>query len=158
MDVKIVDLPEIAIIGKEGFCTEEENIVQYLWKQANENFGEVAELGMKEKDGSFVGFWGAMSDETMSFMPWTNGFSRGYYLAGVEVYKETEAPKGWKKWILPARQYLVMEVEAERYMEIFKDGLMNQIPSRKKKLRGAVCDFTEPSTGKNFLFFPIEDL
>lgn len=50
MDVKIVDLPEIAIIGKEGFCTEEENIVQYLWKQANENFGEVAELGMKEKE------------------------------------------------------------------------------------------------------------
>lgn len=158
MDIKIVDLPEIAIIGKEGFCTEEENIVQYLWKQANENFGEVLELGMKEKDGSFVGFWGAMSDETMSFMPWTNGFSRGYYLAGIEVYKEAEAPKGWKKWILPARQYLVMEVEAERYMEIFKDGLTKQIPSIKKKLSGAVCDYTEPSTGKNFLFFPIEDL
>ena len=32
MDIKIVDLPEIAIIGKEGFCTEEANIVQDLWK------------------------------------------------------------------------------------------------------------------------------
>ena len=30
MDLKIVDLPEIAIIGKEGFCTEEANIVQDL--------------------------------------------------------------------------------------------------------------------------------
>ena len=58
MDIKIVDLPEIAIIGKEGFCTEKSNIVQNLWKEANENFDEVLELGMREKDGSFVGFWG----------------------------------------------------------------------------------------------------
>ena len=86
MDIRIVDLPEIAIIGKEGLCTEEANIVQALWKQANENFDEVLELGMKEKNGEFVGFWGAMSDETMSFMPWTNYFTRGYYLAGIEVY------------------------------------------------------------------------
>ena len=26
MNIKIVELPEIAIIGKEGFCTEESNI------------------------------------------------------------------------------------------------------------------------------------
>ena len=78
MDIRIVDLPEIAIIGKEGFCTEESNIVQDLWEQANENFGEVLELGMKEESGEFVGFWGVMSDETMSFMPWTNNFTRGY--------------------------------------------------------------------------------
>ena len=78
MDIRIVDLPVIAIIGKEGLCTEESNIVQDLWKQANENFGEVLELGMKEESGEFVGFWGAMSDETMSFMPWTYNFTRGY--------------------------------------------------------------------------------
>ena len=35
MDIRIVDLPEIAIIGKEGLCTEEANIVQDLWKQTN---------------------------------------------------------------------------------------------------------------------------
>ena len=87
MDIKIVDLPEIAIIGKEGFCTEEANIVQNLWEQANENFDEVLELGMREKNGAFVGFWGAMSDETMSFMPWTDNFTRGYYLDMVEENK-----------------------------------------------------------------------
>lgn len=73
----IVDLPRIAIIGKEGLCTKEKNIVQNLWQQANSNFSEIADLGMKNADGSFVGFWGAMSDEKMSFMPWTDGFSRG---------------------------------------------------------------------------------
>ena len=158
MNIRIVNLPEIAIIGKEGFCTEESNVVQELWKQANENFSEVQELGMKEKDGSYVGFWGAMSDETMSFLPWTMNYSRGYYLAGIETYQDAEAPEGWKKWILPARSYLVMEVTPEHYMDVFRDGLMHQLPARNKKLCGAVCDFTEPATGKNFLFFPVEDV
>lgn len=157
MDIRIVDLPEIAIIGKEGFCTEESNIVQNLWKQANEHFDEVSELGMKDKDGSFVGFWGAMSDETMSFMPWANNFTRGYYLAGVEVDKKEEAPEGWKKWVMPARKYLVTEVMFEHYMETFKDVLENQIPVRNMKLSGAACDYTEPSTGKNYIFFPVEN-
>ena len=71
----MIDLPKIAIIGKEGLCTKEKNVVQDLWQQANSNFCEIADLGMKNADGSFVGFWGAMSDETMSFMPWTDGFS-----------------------------------------------------------------------------------
>ena len=158
MDIKIVDLPEIAIIGKEGFCTEEANIVQNLWEQANENFDEVLEMGLKEKNGAFVGFWGAMSDETMSFMPWTNNFTRGYYLAGIEVYKDAQAPEGWKKWIMPARKYLVTEVMFEKYMETFMKVIETEISIRNMKLSGAACDYTEPSTGKNFIFFPVQDL
>ena len=94
---EIVDLPQIAIIGREGFCTKEKNEVQNLWEQGNLRFSEVADIGMKNADGSYVGFWGAMSDETMSFMPWTDGFSRGLYLAGIEVYEDTEVPAGWVK-------------------------------------------------------------
>ena len=85
---EMIDLPKIAIIGKEGLCTKEKNVVNDLWHQANSNFSDIADLGMKNADGSFVGFWGAMSDETLSFMPWTDGFSRGLYLAGVEVYED----------------------------------------------------------------------
>ena len=61
---EMIDLPEIAIIGKEGLCTKEKNVAQELWQQANSAFREIADLGMKNTDGSFVGFWGAMSDET----------------------------------------------------------------------------------------------
>lgn len=32
---EITDLPKIAIIGKEGLCTQEKNVVQDLWHQAN---------------------------------------------------------------------------------------------------------------------------
>ena len=35
---EIIDLHKIAIIGKEGLCTKEKNVVQDLWQQANSNF------------------------------------------------------------------------------------------------------------------------
>lgn len=153
---EMIDLPEIAIIGKEGLCTKEKNVVQELWQQANANFSEIAELGMKHADGSFVGFWGAMSDETMSFLPWTDGFSRGLYLAGVEVSADAAAPDGWVKWVMPARKYLVTEVAPESYGETFETVIKRLIPDLGMKLAGAVCDFTEPATGQNKLFIPVE--
>ena len=41
---EIVDLPQIAIIGQEGFCTKEKNEVRNLWKQANLRFSDVADI------------------------------------------------------------------------------------------------------------------
>ena len=64
IEIKIIDLPMYAVIGKEGLCTTKENIVQQLWQEANFHFNEVAALGMKNSDGTYVGFWGAMSDES----------------------------------------------------------------------------------------------
>jgi len=40
---EMTDLPEIAIIGKEGLCTKEKNIVQDLWQQANSGFSDKGE-------------------------------------------------------------------------------------------------------------------
>ena len=156
INYQIVDLPKIAIIGKEGLCTKDKNVVQDLWQQANSNFSDVADLGMKNADGSFVGFWGAMSDEAMAYMPWTDDFSRGLYLAGLEVYEDTAAPDGWVKWVMPARKYIVTDVAPEGYGETFRNVISNLIPELGMKLAGAVCDFTEPATGQNKLFFPVE--
>ena len=153
---EIIDLPKITIIGQEGFCTKEKNVVQDLWKQANLRFSEVADIAMKNADGSFVGFWGAMSDETMSFLPWTDDFSKGWYLAGIEVDEDTVVPAGWAKWIMPARKYLVTEVSPDSYAETFRNVINHLIPELGMKLVGAVCDFTEPATGQNKLFFPLE--
>ena len=156
MKYEIIDLPVIAIIGKEGLCTKEKNVVQDLWQQANSNFSDIADYVMINTDGSYVGFWGAMSDETKSFMPWTDGFSRGLYLAGVEVYEDTPVPDGWVKGVMPARKYLVTEVTLESYGETFETVINCLIPELGMKLAGAVCDFTEPATGQNKLFFPVE--
>ena len=118
---EITDLPKIAIIGKEGLCTQEKNVVQDLWHQANSNFSDIADIGMKNADGSFVGFWGAMSDDTLSFLLWTDDFSRGLYLAGIEVYEETPILDGWVKGVMPARKYLVTDVQPETYGKIFEE-------------------------------------
>ena len=131
-------------------------MVQTLWQQAESNFNEVADIGMKNADGSFVGFWGAMSDETMAFMPWSDDFSTGLYLAGIEVYEDTVVPEGWVKWVMPARKYLVTDVTPDSYAEMFGSVINSLIPELGMKLVGAVCDFTEPATGQNKLFFPVE--
>ena len=77
-------------------------------------------------------------------------------MAGVEVYEDTAVPAGWVKWVMPARKYLVTEVQPENYGEIFGYVINSLIPELGMKLAGAVCDFTEPATGQNKLFFPVE--
>lgn len=158
MEIKIIDLPTIAVIGKEGLCTAGRNIVQQLWQEADAHFGEVAALGKKAPDGTYAAFWGAMSDESRSFRPWTHQFTRGLYLAGVETHIDAAAPEGWTKWVLPARKYIVVDVEPDRYGEIFDEVIQVTIPGKGMKLAGAVCDHTEPATGKSRLFFPVEPL
>lgn len=158
MEIKILDLPEIAVIGKEGLCTAEKNIVQQLWQEANQHFHEVAALAMRNPDGTYAGFWGAMSDESKAFRPWTHQFSRGLYLAGVETYADAIAPEGWTKWVMPARKYIVVDVEPNRYDEIFDEVIHHIISEKGMKLVGVVCDYTEPATGKNKLFFPVASL
>lgn len=155
MNISIVNLPEIAILGQLGFCTKDSNIVTELWNQANSHFAEVAPLGMKEEDGSYVGFWGAMSDETLSYLPWTDNFSRGYYLAGIEVYKDTLVPDGWTKCVMPSRTYLKVLIEPGTYSDVFYNVINTIISDYKMKLSGAVCDYTEPATGNNYLLFPV---
>ncbi|MDO4459082.1 MAG: GyrI-like domain-containing protein [Clostridia bacterium] len=158
MDFRIIDLPETSVIGKEGLCTPEKNVVQDLWAEANGNFAEVAELAKKNEEGTLVACWGAMSDESMNFRPWTESFSRGYYLAGVEVNDSAEAPKGWTKWTMPARKYLVVDVEFETYMQTFTEVLSKVIPENGFELDGAVCDFTDPANGQNRLYFPVKEI
>lgn len=156
MNIRTVELGPISVIGKEGLCTKEHNIVPLLWQETNSCFGEVANLGMKEADGSYVGFWGLMSDKARQYQPWEDDFSTGLYLAGIEVDHDCPAPAGWVKWTVPKRSYLVIEIENDRYQETFRFGLQEALPERGLELCGAVCDYTEPRSGKNFLFFPCQ--
>ena len=74
----------------------------------------------------------------------------------IEVSADTAVPDGWVKWVMPARKYLVTEVQPENYGKIFDCVIKSLIPELGMKLAGAVCDFTEPATGQNKLFFPVE--
>ena len=143
-----------SVIGREGSTNMGEGFVQKLWAEANANFGEVAALAKKNEDGGFAGFWGAMSDMSRAFMPWSDGFTKGLYLAGVECKDDTEAPAGWVKWTVPAYEYIKVlcdggNIFAETLAYLEREGL---------SLAGAVHDFTDPASGLNYMFFPIRKL
>ena len=97
--------------------------------------------------------WGAMTDFSRSFKPWDD-FYRGLYLAGAECRDDAEAPEGWVKWVIPAYEFLVVEHEND---QTFTE-MMKYMSGNNLSLAGAVNDFTDPKTGKNYMYFPIHKL
>lgn len=139
------------VIGKEGSTLDGNDFIQKLWEDANSHFGEVQQLAKKDEHGNIVGIWGAMSDYTRSFKPWTDNFSKGLYLAGVECDDNAEAPEGWTKWVVPGYEYIYTECEDDNtFVQV-----INYISKNDLTLVGAVHDFICPETGKNYMFFPI---
>ena len=142
------------VIGKEGATSEGPGFIQRLWAEANGNFGEVQHLAKTDAMGNLAGIWGAMSDCAGTFNPWEDGFSKGLYLAGVECVDDAQAPEGWTKWTVPGYEYLRAEVEGETtFPEVLDYMAANQM-----ELVGAVHDFTNPTDGKNYMFFPIRKI
>ena len=88
-----------------------------------------------------------------SFKPWENGFSKGLYLAGVECIDNAEASDGWTKWIIPSYEYIV----AENHKGAFEETI-RQMNEHGISLVGAVHDYTEPTTEKDYLYFPIREV
>ena len=117
------------------------------------HFDEVAHLAKRDENGNLVGIWGAMSDLSHSFQPWEDGFSKGLYLAGVECVDNAEAPDGWTKWVIPGYEYLVVE----NHNGVFRDTI-RQMQEEEIALVGAVHDYTDPATGKGYLYFPIKEV
>lgn len=141
------------VIGKEGSTLDGEGFIQKLWDDANGHFDEVAHLAKRDENGNLVGIWGAMSDLSHSFQPWEDGFSKGLYLAGVECVDNAEAPDGWTKWMIPGYEYLVVENHDGAFGAIIK-----QMNEEGIALVGAVHDYTDPATGKGYLYFPIKEV
>ena len=143
-----------SVIGKEVSTDDGDGFIQKLWDNANSHFNEVAHLAKRNENGALCGIWGVMSDFSHSFNPWENNFSQGLYLAGVECNDDAKAPEGWTKWIIPGYEYIHAECEG---MDTFSS-MIEYLNSNNIKLAGAVHDFTDPKTGKNYMFFPIRKL
>ena len=141
------------VIGKAGSTLDGQGFIQKLWDDANGHFNEVAHLAKKDADGNIAGIWGAMSDFSHSFHPWENGFREGLYLAGVECVDGAEAPEGWTKWIIPSYEYLVVEQHDGAF-----ENTIRQMREMGISLIGAVHDYTDPATGKGYMYFPIREI
>lgn len=141
------------VIGKMGSTLDGEGFIQKLWDDANGHFSEVTHLAKRDAKGNIVGIWGAMSDISHSYKPWEDGFSKGLYLAGVECVDNAEAPDGWTKWTIPGFEYIVVE----NNNGAFEDTL-RQMKEEGVSLVGAVHDYTDPATGKGYMYFPIREV
>ena len=154
MEIKKCIKESFSVIGKEGSTNDGENFIQKLWADANSNFAEVAPLAKKDEKGNLLGIWGAMSDLSHSFKPWEDNFTKGLYLAGVEVMDNAQAPQGWVKWTIPAYEYIYVRKESPntftKVIEYLKENNM--------KLVGAAHDYNCPEDGQGYIFFPIRKL
>ena len=146
--------PAFTVIGMEGSTADGHGFIPALWETANSRFGEVAALAKTNEDGSLCGVWGAMSDMSRSFRPWEDGFTRGLYLAGVEVRDDAQPPQGWARWDIPGFEYIRVENNAP---DVFPRTL-KMIAAEGLTLAGAVHDFTDPATGKSYMCFPVRKL
>ena len=154
MKTEKVTKESFAVIGKEGSTTDGIGFIQTLWEEANTGFEEIQHLAKRNEQGELAGIWGAMSDFSRSFLPWEEDFTKGLYLAGAECRDDVQPPEGWVKWTIPGYTYLVVKCEKENaFSEMVQYLKENNIP-----LVGAVHDFTCPSTGENFMYFPIMKL
>ena len=154
MNIKCIMKPAFCVIGKEGSTADGPGFVQRLWAEANAHFDEVAHLAKRDENGVPLGFWGAMTDCSRSFRPWEEDFSRGLYLAGVECRDDAVAPEGWTRWEIPGFEYMKAECGSPA---LFSD-MIAYIRDQGLELAGAVQDFTDPKTGKNYMLFPIRRL
>lgn len=146
--------PAFAVIGMEGATTDGSGFIAALWEKANSCFGEVAPLAKTNPDGSLCGVWGAMTDMSRAFQPWEDGFTRGLYLAGVEVRDDAQPPEGWVRWDIPGYEYVRVESGAP---DVFPRTL-EVLAAQGLPLVGAVHDFTDPATGKSYMCFPVRKL
>jgi len=146
--------PAFAVIGMEGSTADGHGFIPALWETANSRFGEVAALAKTNEDGSLCGVWGAMTDMSRSFRPWEDGFTRGLYLAGVEVRDDAQPPQGWVRWDIPGFEYIRV---ANNAPDVFPRTL-KMIAAEGLTLAGAVHDFTDPATGKSYMCFPVRKL
>jgi len=147
---KIIKL-SFAVVGKEGSTEDGTGFIEKLWKDANTHFSEITRIIKRNPDGSPVGIWGAMSDMTHSFQPWQDNFSKGLYLAGAECDLSVTPPEGWIKWVIPSYEYIRIERENEN---TFNEGL-EYLNENHLGLAGAVNELTVISTGKEYLYLPI---
>ena len=71
----------------------------------------------------------------------------------MECIDNAEAPDGWTKWIIPSYEYIV----AENHRGVFEK-IIGQMNQEGISLVGAVHDYTDPATGKGYLYFPIREV
>ena len=144
--METIRFPAYSVIGREGCTNDGEGFIQTLWNDANAHFNEVSALAVQP-----LTLWGAMSDLSGSLQPWEDNFSKGKYLAGIEVSSDAQPLQGWTKWDFPAYEALVLPMTETA----FQEGL-SCLAQNGLSLALAVQERTDPTKNETLLVFPIK--
>ena len=154
MTMETIRLSSFSILGKQGSTEDGTGFIPALWAEANAHFSEIAHLVKYAPSGSPAALWGAMSNFSLSFLPWDENFTKGLYLAGAECIDGAEPPAGWVRWTVPAFEYLKTENDHPGAFE----EMVVYMEQRGIRLAGAVQELTDPAAGKEYLLFPVRKL
>lgn len=147
-----MEKPAFCVIGQAGSTDDGDGFIAKLWETANTRFSEIEHLVCKDESGHPRGIWGCMTDVSGQFLPWEEQYSRGRYLAGAECTDNAVPPAGWSKWKLPGFVYLAAENTTP---DVFAC-MISYLNEQHIPLIGAVQEYTQPSSGKSYLCFPVE--
>lgn len=156
MEIERIILDAFSVAGKETSTNDGEDSVQKAWKETNEHFNEIYKIAKKDSEGNVLHCWGLMSDFNRKLLPWADNFSKGLYLAGVEVEKDVEAPRGWTKWDVPKREYLRTKIENQNYQQTFQFMVNSYILDNGYEMIGAAFDYTDLKEKEDYICFPIK--
>lgn len=156
MDIEIVEKEDFEVIGKvaEGESDKHSEWVLPLWQEFNKNIKEIITLVKVDENNNLSGIWGIMNDIDETFSPWNE---RGKYMAGVEVKKDSEAPKGWRKWYIKGGKFIKVKCNIENYSKVFTNVVENYAPKNGYIIVGNVMEYYIPNCKDFYLFFNIKD-
>ena len=139
------------VIGKEGSTLDGAGFIQKLWDDANGHFSEVAHLRRKIQTEILWEYGGPCPMVLTHLMPGKMS------LAKACIWREEcvimVIPAGWTKWIIPGYEYIVVENHNGAFEDTIK-----QMNEEGMSLVGAVHDYTDPATGKGYMYFPIREI
>ena len=140
-----------SVIGKEGSTSDGPDFIQKLWADANAHFSEVRALAKRDEARPARWLLGSHVRLFPLFRALGGQFQQGAVPGRCECEDGAQAPQGWTKWTIPGYEYLCVQAEGESTFSQVLEFMKSQgIP-----LAGAVQDFTCPTTGTNYMLFPI---
>lgn len=149
MALTFIELPVFAVIGVEASSEDGAGFVARAWDTANARFSEVAHMALADENGA-PRIWGLMSDMSRSFRPWEDNFTKGLYIAGIEVAPEAQPPAGWTKWVSPAYRYAVFPMtDSDSFARA-----LEALTESGLALAGAAYDRIVPGKG-TFIYMPV---
>lgn len=158
MDYYKTTLHDFAIIGRLATQQEDETSVwmQQSWFEFEEHLMDLQPL-VSYPLHEAVDCWGISSDQTEFLAPIT---TKGYYLAGIQVDKKSQAPKGWTYWELPDQEYLVVKTNVLTIDQSVQTLFEVILPKEQVRINGAIQEFyaATDTPGELWLYCPIEAL